>query len=136
MKKITFPFIRERSKLFGYIDRPVAKVEFWSSKKNQWYTVLAIVDSGADYTLLPIYFASILDVDLKKDCKIYFTAGVGGSEKVFLHRNMAVKIGPWQSKIPVGFLNRDDIPPLLGRQECLNKLGILFFKRKTTFILD
>lgn len=136
MQKISFPFRREESVLFGTIDRPVAEVGLWSSKRGGWIKVVTIVDTGADYSLLPHYFALSLGVDLKRDCQIYPTSGIGGTEQVFLLKKMLIKIGRWQSEIPIGFLKRDDVPPLLGRKKCLEEMGVLFYRKKTTFIFD
>ena len=134
MGKISFPFQCEDSPLFRKIYRPVAKVEFWSFNRELWETIPVIVDSGADYTLLPRYLSRYLGIDPKRDCTVYPTSGIGGTERVFLFRKMPIRIAQWQSKIPVGFLNHDDVPPLLGRQDCLEKFGVVFHKRRTLFI--
>ena len=42
-----------------------------------------IVDTGADYTLLPRFLAPVLGIDLNKDCQKLKTSGVGGEERVF-----------------------------------------------------
>lgn len=93
-----------------------------------------IVDTGADYTLLPLSDAADLGVDLEKDCRSFETRGIGGTETVYLlKRRIRVKIGDFTSNIPIGFLARDDIPELLGRQECLNNFAVLFSKFTTSF---
>lgn len=55
--------------IFGEIARPVAKVFFWSKKWQSWEEIWMIVDSGADYTILPSYLSIQLGVDLKSDCQ-------------------------------------------------------------------
>lgn len=40
-----------------------------------------IVDTGADYTLLPRFMAEKLGINLEKDCKDFTTFGVGGGRK-------------------------------------------------------
>ncbi len=123
---LTFPFEKSLSPIFGTIHRPVAKVYFFSQAKKRWYETWMIVDTGADYTLLPKYFAARLGVDLSKDCQVFRTAGIGGEEKVYLLRKTKVKIGQWERDVPVGFLQRDDIPPLLGRQLFLETFEVSF----------
>lgn len=135
MKKISFPFEEETSPLFGKIYWPAAQIKIWSFREGIWGDIVALVDSGADYTLLPKYLARFAGVDLKRDCEVHPTAGIGGSEKVHLFRKMPVKIGNWQRKIPVGFMSHDEIPPLLGRQDCLEKIGVVLHRRRTIFIL-
>ncbi len=90
-----------------------------------------IVDTGADYTLLPKYFSVRLDVDLKKDCRIFKTGGIGGEEKVYLLPSIKAKLGTWERQVPVGFLDRDDIPPLLGRYMFLETFETLFSSSHT-----
>jgi len=91
-----------------------------------------IVDTGADFTILPRYRCVDLGVDLGKDCLIKKTAGVGGKETVFfLKKKIKIKIGDFQFRIPLGFLNSNNIPPLLGREECLNLFKLTFVDFQT-----
>lgn len=92
-----------------------------------------IVDTGADYTLLPYSASEDLGIDLEKDCTEHRTFGIGGSETVYLIHRYKIKIGNIELKTPIGFLGRDDILPLLGREKCLNNLNVLFSKFITSF---
>lgn len=112
---LTFQFEKSSSPILGIIHRPVTRVLFYSKRKADWYETWMIVDSGADYTLLPRYFSYRLGIDLKKDCQSFKTSGIGGEEKVYFLRRIKAKLGVWEREIPVGFLDRDEIPPLLGR---------------------
>lgn len=128
---LTFPFEKRLAPLLGEIYRPIAKVFFYSVRKNRWYEVWMIVDSGADYTILPKYFAQRLGVDLKKDCRVFETSGIGGEEKVYFLASIKIKIGSWVRDIPVGFLDKDEIPPLLGRHLFLETFEVLFSSNHT-----
>lgn len=131
--KISFPYEVEPSQIFGVVKRPIAQVSFWSEKRKRWLNYTLIVDTGADYTLLPYSAAFDLGVDLERDCREYKTFGIGGSENVYLVKGFKIKLGKRELKIPLGFLSRDDIPPLLGREECLNKFAVLFSGYVTLF---
>lgn len=133
MASVIFPFRKEKSVIFGEIFRPIAKVFFWSKKWQTWEEIWMIVDSGADYTILPGYLSNRLGVDLKADCEDHKTIGVGGQEAVFLFKKQKVRLGPWDRIIPVGFLKRDDVPPLLGRQDFLEGFKVVFENHKTIF---
>lgn len=85
-----------------------------------------IVDIGADYTLLPYFASQDLKLDLKNEARKLQTFGIGGSEKVYLIKKHLIKIGEQESSIPLGIVFRDDIPPLLGRSECIDKFDVLF----------
>lgn len=128
---LTFAYERSNSPILGTIYRPVARAFFFNSQKNRWYETWMIVDTGADYTLLPKYFAKRLNIDLHKDCQIFTTAGIGGSEKVYFVKAIKVKLGSWGRVIPVGFLDRDEIPPLLGRHLFLETFDTLFASNHT-----
>lgn len=92
-----------------------------------------LVDTGADYTLLPNVYAIHLGVRLARDCHVFETMGIGGQERVYGLESWPMRLGGWTRKIPVGFLTRNDIPPLLGRQACLDTFKLTLFQHRTTF---
>ena len=128
---LKFSFKKEQSSILGTIYRPVARVLFWSKQINSWVAARMIVDTGADYTLLPRFMADELGVNLEKDCKIFNTYGVGGGERVYFLPKIKVKLGRWERIIPVGFLERNEIPPLMGRHLFLETFETLFSSNHT-----
>lgn len=130
---LTFPFEKVSSPIFGTVFRPVAWVSFWSKTSQDWIGVWMIVDSGADYTLLPRYMSEYLGINLKNDCQSFSTFGVGGQEAVFLYKKAKIKLGTWELKAPIGFLEKDDVPPLLGRQGFMERFETIFVNHKTIF---
>lgn len=130
--KIIFPFEERRSSTLKTVKRPIARVDFWSKKASSWLEYNLIVDTGADYTLFPHHVAFELGINLERDCQQVFTKGVGGVERAyFLKRGLKMKIGNLEKTIPLGFLEREDIPPLLGREGCLNDLEVCFLALNT-----
>jgi len=114
---VTFPYEYEGKNLFGSVFRPVAKVTFYSPKININSDVWLVVDTGADFTILPKYVAADLSIDIKKDCIADKTVGVGGNQKIYLLKNkIHVKIGGFDKNIPVAFFDSNETPALLGRQ--------------------
>lgn len=128
-----FPFTFIGKTKLGEIYRPYAIVLAYSRARSKWQPVEMVVDTGADYTLLPKRYSVILGIDLTRDCAAETTLGVGGVETVYQYKNLPVKLGNWEKKIPVGFLERDDVPALLGRLDCLEELNLNFRDRKTIF---
>ena len=127
-----FPFTKINKSRLGIIYRPyIDPVWLFSQKRKDWIFSRMIVDTGADYTLLPRKYAIDLGIDLIKDCLVETTLGIGGSETVYLYKNLKIKIGNIKQIIPVGFLERDDVPPLLGRLKCLENLELIFKSRQT-----
>lgn len=131
---IVFPFEEEFSILFGRIKRPIAKVSFYDRKSNSWKSITMIVDSGADYSLLPKYLAEVIDININKDTKKIQTQGVGGGETVYLlKKKIKIRIGEYEREIILGIINSNNIPPLLGRYTFLETFKVVFEKFKTTF---
>jgi len=130
--KLKFPFTFIGKTKLGKIYRPYCQIFVFSKLREKWQPIETVIDTGADYTLFPYRYAEILGIDLKKDCKTATTLGVGGTEKVYQYKKLPIKINNWQGKIPIGFLGRDDIPPLLGRLACLEVFK-LSFKDFVTF---
>jgi|SRR3990167_10347245 len=126
---LKFSFRREKSSILGSIYRPVAQVFFWSKQSRDWSEVWMIVDTGADYTLLPRFMADDLGIDLEKECRIFNTYGVGGGERVYFLPKIKVKLDDWERIIPVGFLERNEIPPLLGRHLFMETFDTEFTKK-------
>lgn len=124
---IQTPFRREPSPIFRSVYRPVATVSFWVKTLRQWTNILMIVDSGADYTILPKSYAKKLGIRLSTETTPVSTSGVGGTARVFILRSLhKVKIGSWELTIPLGFFWSNDIPPLMGRQGCLETFSVCF----------
>lgn len=128
---LKFPYKKERSPILRTIYRPVAKVLFWSNKDKNWTAIRMIVDTGADYSLLPRFMADKLGVVLEKECKIFSTYDIGGAERVYFLPKIKVKLGDWERKIPIGFLERNEVPPLMGRHLFLETFEVLFSSNHT-----
>lgn len=134
MPKIaSFPFTFIGKTPLGKIYRPSAIVLAYSKIRNKWQPLEMVIDTGADYSLFPKRYAGILGINLTQECRKQTTLGVGGAETVYQYKNLPIKIGSWQRKIPVGFLKRDNLPPLLGRLECLEALHLSFKNKKSLF---
>lgn len=131
---ITFKFKEYPSNIFGITRRPVAEVYFQHKNNIRWLPITMVVDSGADYTLLPKFLAPSLGISLFKDCRLIATRGVGGESSVYLlKRKIKVKLGGYERTIPVGFLDNNRVPPLLGRQEFLETFKVVFEKFQVSF---
>lgn len=129
-----FPFTPVGNGYFGPIKRPYAHVELSSHKIDDWIPAEAVVDTGADYTLLPRRYSDLLGVDVNIDCHPDTTLGVGGSETIYLCKDLVcLRIGNWENVIPAGFLERNDVPLLLGRQGNLELFRLVFDQQVTTF---
>ncbi|KKU15529.1 MAG: hypothetical protein UX21_C0002G0003 [Microgenomates group bacterium GW2011_GWC2_45_8] len=120
---------------FGKIFRPVAKVSFKSFIGDLWSDIWMVVDTGADFSILPRYVSSDLGISLEQDCIVDATSGVGGEQKIYLYKKrIEVKVGKFTRQVPIAFFDSDEVPPLLGRLGFLETFDTTFFKsRKVTF---
>lgn len=132
MKK-SFKFRKVPSEIFGVIYRPYAEVTLFTEDKKRVVKVRMIVDSGADFTLLPRFLAAELGINPYKDCQKQTNFGIGGEETVYLFKRLKIKLGKAERSVPVGFLNRNDVPPLLGRHQFMETFKTTFHKHKTIF---
>lgn len=134
MPKIaSFPFTFIGKTNVGKIYRPYAIVLAYSKVRKKWQPLEMIIDTGADYSLLPKRYAVILGIDLTQECQVETTAGIGGVETVYQYQKLPIRIGNWQKQVPIGFLERNDIPPLLGRLDCLELFRLVFKNKESLF---
>lgn len=94
-----------------------------------------IVDTGADYCVFPASVALDVGVALGA-CEPHTASGVGGQQQVFVHRAARMRLGPWELLVPVGFVEREDLPPLLGRSHCLDRFDLRLRQFATTFSIS
>ena len=76
---VRFGFTQGHSEVYGSILRPGAKVYIRTARAT-WLPHFMLVDSGADYTLLPRTIGEFLG--FRKDIadKVYRAGGVGGGD--------------------------------------------------------
>ena len=127
---VIFPFECEGKGLFGQIYRPVAKVTFTSSVIDKSVDVWMVVDTGADYSILPRHFAEKLRVSLESDCIKEKTFGVGGSSNIYFCKSkIKAKIGFFEKAVPHAFFDHNEVPALLGRLGFLETFDVEFLKK-------
>lgn len=129
---LKFDFEKVGQSYFGLVYRPVAKVSLKSPKSNISTTTWMIVDTGADFTILPQYLADDLGISLEEDCLKTQTSGVGGDRVIYLCKSkIQAKIGPHQRQIPIAFFDSNEIPALMGRLGFLETFNTQFLKNHT-----
>jgi len=133
---VVFPFKYITTNSFGKIFRPHAEIAVFSKSHNIYVKRTLIVDTGADFTIFPRKNAFLFGIDLQKEATAEESSGIGGRETIFLYRNLPIMIGDVKLTIPVGFLNRNDVPALLGRQACLELFRLSFERHRTIIQRD
>lgn len=126
---VKFDYEFSGNSYFGKIFRPVAKVSFKSKTADLWSDIWMVVDTGADFTILPRYVSNDLGISLENDCIVDTTAGVGGEQKIYLYKTkIEAKVGNFSRKVPLAFFDSDEVPPLLGRLGFLETFDTIFLK--------
>lgn len=126
---IKFDFEKVGQSYFGLVYRPIVQVSLKSPKNNIWTTTWMIVDTGADFTILPQYLANDLQISLEEDCLKDQTSGVGGERTIYLCKpKIKAKIGNLERQIPLAFFDSNEIPALMGRLGFLETFDTHFLK--------
>lgn len=117
---ITFRYRAEKSKIFGVIRRPVAKV-YLRTETNEWIPCYMYIDSGADFTLIPHKFGLMLGLEIEE--KMHEVYGVSGGIPVIL-KSTSMRINDVILDVRIGWSLREDVPFILGRLDVFNKFYI------------
>lgn len=64
MDTLKFSFRAIPSEIFGMIYRPYADILLQRKDKTGWRKATMVIDTGADYTILPRSYADYLGVDI------------------------------------------------------------------------
>lgn len=127
--EVKFSFEDAGSSYFGRVFRPIAKVSIQSPKSALWADTWMVVDTGADFTILPRYLSEDLNISLEHDCVKDVTAGVGGERAIYLLKSkIKAKIGNMERMIPLAFIDTNEVPALLGRLGFLETFDTEFLK--------
>ncbi len=128
--RIDFPYVTERSSIFGTVSRPVAKVVM-EGKYPQWM----YVDSGADITLIPLSVGKLVGLRPTRKDKVERIFGVGRSSVPVLVKRISMRLGSVEFQAKVAWSQVEDVPLLLGRMDVFPRFHITFKERAgvTTF---
>lgn len=129
---VAFPFEDVGNNPFGKILRPVAKVTLAGA-----VSIWMVVDTGADYTIVPRHFSKTLKISLENDCQKDVTFGVGGTQPIyFLKSKISATIGNMERKIPLAFFDTNEVPALLGRLGFMETFNTEFLKNHTVIFRE
>ena len=119
---IEFPLTVTKTPL-GTLLTPIIPTEVLTLRG--FVTFEFLLDSGADFTLVPRHVADLVGFDLTHASSTKTFGVEGRGIRVFIGQVM-IRIGPEILKIRAFFSERDDAPFLLGRMDLFNKFKIAF----------
>ena len=116
------------------VKRPMLELELLDFKGNKVFDSLALVDSGADTTMVNAQYAVALGVDLSK-AKDREVMGIGDGKvpvKVGTFSFRIKRIGD-EVKVPAWFVDSPNVNILLGQEVFFENYRIKFEKDHDTF---
>ena len=99
---------------------------------EEWRFVL---DSGADFTLVPRSAAELLGVDLSGARKMT-ARGIEGSGVSAQLAEITLRIGDVEFGVPCLFSSNENTPYLLGRMGLFSRFNITFDNRRRKIVLE
>ena len=115
--------------------RPMIELELLG--KDQSLTVLGLIDSGADTTMMNIQYAKELGIDLSKAVKKEFL-GIGETRVTSYIASVDMKVKHFNAPVttPVAFTDSPSVDVLLGQEDFFEVFRIKFEKDHDTFELS
>lgn len=128
---LEFSYKDEKSDVFGNIKRPRIEIEIFSSKKDRWVWLdEVLVDTGADFCVLPRFLGNILVKDITKGRYVEIKGVVPGVKLIAYLHTQRIKLGELEFIAPVAIADSDDVPAIFGRIKSLDLFDADFLKGK------
>ncbi len=122
--RITFPYLKEQSRIFGRVSRPIARV-ILERKYPQWM----YVDSGADISLIPFSVGRLIGLTKTKEDRLQRIFGIGRSSVSIIVKKISMRIGPSEFTGRIAWSQVEGVPLLLGRMDVFPKFNVTFKER-------
>jgi hypothetical protein len=132
--EIEFDFKEEKSRIFGAVMRPVARIILVNNDVEVPEHVY--VDSGADVTLISKSVGDILGFKINEDDKITEIKGIGERGVPIIIKNAKIRIGEKLINAKIAWSLIEEVPLLLGREDIFRLFDICFCKNRKTVFKD
>jgi hypothetical protein len=120
---VDFAYRKEKSGLLGDILRPVAQLEI-KSEKAEWFPVIMYIDSGADISLVPRNFGSLLGLDLTQN--LGQIRGIGDAIVPLSLQDVKFRLEKHEVKVKIAVALINEVPYVLGRYDFFKLFKISF----------
>ncbi len=134
--KVEFPYVEEESEVFGTVKRPRIKIRVFSEITNN-FEVLdeVLVDTGADFSVLPRYIGNLIVDDITTGKYSEIKGVVPGVKLIVYNHKLKLKIDEVEFESSVAIADSDDVPMILGRVKGLDLFKCIFDTGKKTTVL-
>jgi hypothetical protein len=111
--------------------KPIVDVELFGPTSS--IPTIALLDSGADFSLFNIEYAKAIGVDIAK-CEKDRTVGVEGGTKEIYMTELEIQVKDLNKiKIPVGFIDSRSVTGLIGQTGFFDSHRIKFERDHNSF---
>ena len=132
--EIEFDFKEEKSRIFGPILRPVARIILING--NIEFPEHVYVDSGADVTLISKSVGDTLGFKIESTDNITEIKGIGERGVPIIIKKLKIKLGEKLFDARIAWALIEEVPLLLGREDVFNLFEINFKKNSKIVFSD
>ncbi len=120
---IEFPFRKRLSSRLGEILKPLIPVRLIGPESSE--TVLMLLDSGADLSLIPYSIGEAigLELDMNRRSEVQ---GVGEGSVPYVLSQVQMRIGARKVPVRIGWTLIEEVPLLLGRLDVFDHFAVEF----------
>jgi hypothetical protein len=130
---VEFAYRKEKSGLLGDILRPVAQLQI-KSEKSGWFPIIMYIDSGADISLVPRNFGSLLGLDLRKN--LGQIRGIGEAIVPLSLQIAKLRIEKHEIKVKIAVALINEVPYVLGRYDFFKLFKITFQEYDNKVVME
>ena len=124
-----FGYKQEESDRFGSIKRPRIEIQVFSKKKHRWIWIdEVLVDTGADFCVLPRYLGNFFAEDITTGRYVEIKGVVPGARLIAYIHQLKIKIADMELETYVAIADSDDVPSIFGRVKALDLFDANFLK--------
>jgi hypothetical protein len=128
MTTLVFPYKEKLHPVFGQISRPVLAIDLYVPRFGQWLTVQDVLaDTGADLSVVPVALGRALVDEVEAGVPVSLRGSITAvtTANAFMH-TLTARLGDFQFDLPVAIALENNVPPILGRRNALDRFVARF----------
>ncbi|MBX3059516.1 MAG: hypothetical protein KF770_23955 [Anaerolineae bacterium] len=128
MTTLIFPYKEKQHPVFGQVSRPVLAVDLFVPRFGQWLTVQDVLaDTGADLSVMPLALGRAFVDEVESGIPVSLRGSITAvsTANAFMH-TLTARLGNVQFAMPVAIALENNVPPILGRRNALDRFVARF----------
>lgn len=130
---VRYTKLRSQFRLFDYFYRPMVNIRLINGSRSRLQK--ALIDTGADFTLINSHIAKDLDINYK-DGVLHKTTGIENNPIETYFHELEIEVPGLENsqfKTTVGFINSSSVGVLLGQKGFFDNFKVTFDKKDNFF---